>query len=108
MPRRTWPTRPRMPCATAPKPSSIICARSRRPSIFEPLPPPARGRAGVRVALDHQRSQLFDHAHIDLALERHDERGQLFQLRPAPRVEFLVVPVARTDIDLAVGALEAE
>src|SRR5262245_15065643 len=96
MPRRTWPTRPRTPCATAPRPSSTICARSRRRSIFE------AGR------LAHVRPELFDYAEIDPPLERHDERGQLFQLRPTPRIELLIVPTARTDIDLAVGALEPE
>jgi len=41
------------------------------------------------------------------SLEWHHERRQLLERRPAPGVEFLFVPFARTEIDLAVRAFEA-
>src|SRR5215475_8136596 len=51
--------------------------------------------------------ELLHHPLIDLALERDDQRGQLFQTLPTPRGEFRLVTGRVIDIDLAVVASEA-
>src|SRR5215475_7628077 len=51
--------------------------------------------------------ELLHHPLIDLALERDDQRGQLFQTLPTPRGEFRLVTRRVIDVDLAVIAREA-
>src|SRR5262249_26441185 len=66
--------------------------------------------AGLQVTARLFASELRELLHdslVDVAFERNDERGQLFETLPAPRGEFRLVTGRVVDVDLAIVAGEA-